>query len=62
MRLGATILPRAEFLDKLAQQLTLPSIDWSSICGQKLPLNQLLNEDLMTYYLSPTALQLRKPR
>lgn len=55
LRLGASILPRAEFLAGLAQQLSLPSIDWSSICGQKLPLNQLLNEDFMTYYLPPSA-------
>ncbi|MBP6341903.1 MAG: leucyl/phenylalanyl-tRNA--protein transferase [Moraxella sp.] len=55
LRLGASIVPRAEFLAGLAQQLSLPSIDWSSICGQKLPLNQLLNEDFMTYYLPPSA-------
>ena len=49
MSLGATTVTRSDFLHNLQQAISLPSIDWSPICGQKLPLNRLLQDDFIAY-------------
>lgn len=49
MSLGATTVSRSDFLYALQQAISLPSIDWSPVCGQRLPLYRLLQGDLITY-------------
>lgn len=44
--LGASIVPRDEFLLKLAKQVAKPDIDWSAIAGKPYALADLLNGDI----------------
>lgn len=46
LSLGASILPRDEFLPQLAEQVAKPDIDWTAISGQPYLLADLLNDDI----------------
>jgi leucyl/phenylalanyl-tRNA--protein transferase len=45
MNLGATTLPRPEFLHMLKQQLKQPAPDWSGVQQQRFDCAQLLTND-----------------
>lgn len=49
LSLGASILPRDEFLPKLAKQVTQQNVNWSAISGKPYRLADLLDDDIWQY-------------